>query len=1051
MEYKYIWEDPTNYKVNKEDGHVLALPYDSLDAIRSGKKCRYYLSLNGDWRFFWQRGAEPLKDGFEAADYNDKAWDTMKVPAVWQMEGVSVPYYYASTYPRALSRSKNKIPLIDHTMQEIGYYRRSFKLPKPFNGRELFLHFGACKAALEVWVNGEYTGYSCGSMTPHEFDVTNLVKPGDNTVAVKVYRYAASTYLEDQDMWWFSGIYRDVYLYAEPKACLRDFFFWTDFDSDYQNAAVTLEATIRNYADAPKDVTVEACLLSASGKTIPLGNAKGTAEGTKPLPLTITATVAQPHKWSAETPYLYTLVLTLLENGKPVCVKTQKVGFKKVEIVGEKILFNGLPLMIRGTNRHDFDPDHGWAVPRKRYIQDFELMKQCNINAIRCSHYPDDPLFYELADEYGFYVMDECDLETHGVRRKNVPGSNPLWTGLAVDKMERMVLRDRNHPCIFMWSLGNEAGDGDNFMKMKEAALALDNTRQFHYEGDGSFTVSDVISRMYPDEETMRKLGSREAITLTLFDNIANQLAADSKPIAPEQYTKPVVLCEYAHSMENSLGNFQEYMDDFEKYDNLCGGFIWDWVDQAIRRVDDDGTERWLYGSDFEKKEPKHPLRGFDKTAMTGSNTYFCANGVIGADRKPHPQFDEVKHVYQPIVTTAEDLENGKLRVRSRFLFTNLSDFTCRWKTTCEGKVLQSGVTAPLSAGPLEETTLVILYDRALLPVGKECLLTVSFRTKQKTKGLKSDAEIAWDQFVLQAAKKPVITPCNDTLSYTQSRNSVTVTGDGFSVEIENGKVTAYRCGDKNLLTAPMAPSYFRALTDNDIDVLNFAPPLISLSPYYKWKKATASVKALRTSAEEQNGSVKVRVALTADNMKDAYVSYTVYPDGRLAVYHSAVPKADLLRFGFRFGVNRELRHIKWYGRGSSPCYPDRKSGSKLGRYGMDIEKFEYNYMRPQESSTRADVRWFSLTDTRRNGIRVTAYYDKPLLFAALPYTPEQLDAFTHIAAIDRDNDITVTVDAVQQGVGGDMPGQAYVRDKYKAKAGEKYTLSFLFEPLKKQ
>lgn len=1051
MNNKYIWEDPLTYKVNKEDGHALALPYDSLDLAQSGKKSRYYLSLNGMWQFFWQRGVDAQKDGFEAVDYNDSAWDTMKVPAVWQMEGVSVPYYYASTYPRALSRSKNKIPSIDHTMQEIGYYRRFFKLPNAFKGREVFLHFGACKAALELWVNGEYVGYSCGSMTPHEFDVTKLIKQGENCVAVKVYRYAASTYLEDQDMWWFSGIYRDVYLYAEPKACLRDFFFRTDFDSDYQDAETTLEMTVCNYADKPKDVKAEAYLLSPDGESIPLGEAQGTAVHSEPLLLTVTANVKSPKKWSAETPNLYTLVMTLSEKGKTVCVKTQKVGFKKVEIVGEKILFNGMPLMLRGTNRHDFDPDHGWAVPRERYIQDFNLMKQCNINAIRCSHYPDDPLFYALADEYGFYVMDECDLETHGVRRKNVPGSNPLWTGLAVDKMERMVLRDRNHPCIFMWSLGNEAGDGDNFMKMKEAALALDDTRQFHYEGDFNFDKSDVISRMYPDEATMHKLGNREAVTLTTFDNIANQLAADSKPIAPEQYTKPVLLCEYAHSMENSLGNFQEYMDDFEKYENMCGGFIWDWVDQAIHRVSEDGADNWLYGTDFEKNEPKHRFRGFDKTAMTGSNTYFCANGVIGADRRPHPQFDEVKHVYQPIVTTEKNLEKGHFMVRSRFLFTNLSEYICRWKTACEGKVLQSGVIETLALSPLAQAEVVIPYDIAMLPSDRECVLTISYHTKKKAPGLKANAEIAWNQFVLKTPPKPVLSPCDATLTYSQNRNSVTVWGDGFSVEITDGKVTAYNLGEENILTAPMAPSYFRALTDNDIDVLNFAPPLIHLNPYYKWKKATASVKALRTAVEEHAGAVKVKAALTADNMKDAYVSYTVYPDGRLAVYHSAVPKADLLRFGFRFGVSRELRHIKWYGRGPSPCYPDRKSGSKIGKYAMDIDKFEVSYMRPQESSARADVRWFSLTDSRRSGMKVTAYYDQPLLFAALPYTPEQLESFTHIADIDRDNDITVTVDGVQQGVGGDMPGQAYVRDKYKAKGGKKYTLSFLFEPLKKK
>ena len=1051
MKEQYIWEDPTQLQVNKEDGNVLALPFDSEEDALSEQESRYYYSLNGSWQFFWQRGIDSQKEGFEAPDYDDGDWGEMKVPACWQMEGVSTPYYYASTYPRALSRAKGKIPSIDRSMQEIGYYRRRFTMPAHFDGRELFLHIGACKAALELWVNGTYAGYSCGSMTPHEFDVTKLVHSGENCVAIKVYRYAASTYLEDQDMWWFSGIYREVYLYAEPKACLRDFFFSTDLDEEYKNADVTLEALLVNYSDKAQKVKLSAHLQSDTDKVVPLGEVKGKVASGERLSLTLKETVKNPKKWSAEAPNLYTLVLTLLQNGKPVCVKTYRVGFKKVEIIGEKLLFNGMPLLLRGTNRHDFDPDHGWAVPKERYIQDFDLMKQANINAIRCSHYPDDPYFYELANRYGFYVMDECDLETHGVRRKGVPGSDPKWTGLAVDKMERMVLRDRNHPCIFMWSLGNEAGDGDNFGKMKEAALALDATRPFHYEGDFSLETSDVISRMYPDEATMRKLGERQPIELTVFDNIANQLAADSKPIREDQYTKPVLLCEYAHSMENSLGNFQEYMDDFEKYDNLCGGFIWDWVDQAIRRVEADGTENWLYGTDFEKEEPRHWYSGFDKTAMTGSNTYFCANGVIGAERTPHPQYDEVRHVYRPIVTTAFDVTKGRFNVRSRFLFTDVASFKCKWKIECEGTLLQSGEQEKFSLNPLQEEFIDIPYNYTALPQDKECVLTISFHTKKKTPGLKSNAEIAWDQFLLTEAQKPVLASTDAALQVEHSGNTVTVEGDGFTVKIAGGRVTAYCVGEDNLLTAPIEPNYFRALTDNDIDVLNFAPPLIHLNGYYKWRKATSSVKAIKTNVEENNGAVKIKTALSAENMKESYVSYTIFPDGRLAVYHSAVPKADPLRFGMRFGVSGALSSVSWYGRGPSPCYPDRKTGSKLGVYTMGLDQFEYTYMRPQESSARADVRYFTLTDKKHCGIKVTAYYNEPMLFSALPYTPEALEDFTHVAEVARTDSITVTVDSAQQGVGGDMPGQAYVRDKYKVKAGEKQHLSFLFEPVMKK
>lgn len=1045
---KYIWEDPKTFKLNKEDGHTIAMPFDTLEDALSGDASKYKQSLNGMWKFFWQRGTENQIEDFYNTDFDDAGWGEIKVPSVWQMQGFSVPYYYASTFPRALSRMRSQIPKIDHSMQEIGYYRRKFTVDSCFDGREIFLHFGACKAALEVWVNGEYVGFSTGSMTPHEFDVTKYIKQGENTVCAKVYRYAASTYLEDQDMWWLCGIYREVYLFAEPKSCLRDFYVKTDFDKDYKNSEFSLDVFIKNYENENKVLSVQASIVSDTGKEIPIGEVTQLAEAEKTTVFSLKELIKNPKKWSAEQPNLYKLIMCVVYKEKIVCVKTFDVGFKKVEIVGEQILFNGMPLMIRGVNRHDFDPDNGWAVPEHRYIQDLDLMKQANINSIRTSHYPDDPYFYELCNKYGFYVMDECDLESHGVRRKGVPGSNPLWTELAVDKMERMVLRDRNNPCVFMWSLGNEAGDGDNFLKMKEAALRLDDTRQFHYEGDFDFTKSDVISRMYPTEDVMKKLGNREPITISLYDNIANQLAADSKPIQAEMYTKPVILCEYAHSMENSLGNFQEYMDDFEKYDNMCGGYIWDWVDQAIHTVDENGNDNWLYGTDFEKDEPRHWYSGINTTAMTGSNTYFCANGVVSADRVPHPQYTEVKHVYQPIVITASDIAKGRFKVRSRFLFTDVASYKCKWKIDCEGEEILSGETDKISIEPLQEEFIDIPYDIAALPQDKECILTISFHTKKKTLGLKSNYPIAYEQFILVSACKPVIEKCDDKLVCNHKGNVVAVDGKNFAVRINNGKITNIVVNDTEILKAPIAPNYFRALTDNDIDFLNFTAPFIFAHPYYKWKRATKAVKAVKTAVEQNDSCVKVKAALNVPFMKNAYVSYTIYNNGKISVYHSATPAAPLLRFGMSFAVDKSLSGVSWYGRGPLPCYNDRKSGYLIGKYSMPVEKFEYSYMRPQESSTRADVRYFALTDKKGAGIKVSAYYDKPIMFSALPYSPVQLDAFKHIAQIDRNNDITVTVDGIQQGVGGDLPGQAFVRDKYQVKANVKQQLSFLLEIL---
>lgn len=420
MEKQY-WENPSVFKINKEDGHAIAMPYDDVESALSGEESKYKQSLNGKWKFYWQRGLRNQPTGFERMGFNDSDWDEINVPSVWQTEGYSVPYYYASTFPRAISRNKLRIPHINHRMQEIGIYRRKFALDKSFAGREIFLHFGAAKAAIEVYVNGNFVGYGQGSMTPHEFNVTKYLRyDEENVVAAKVYRYSDGTYLEDQDMWWLCGIYREVYLFAESPVSIRDFYFRTKFDNFYNNATALLDIEIKNYWAFNGNASIEAKLISPNGSEIVLGSSKISLEANS-ADIRFVADIEEPEKWSAETPNLYKLVMILKLDEKTVAVKTYDVGFKQVEIKGEKIYFNGMPLMVRGVNRHDFDADHGWAVPKERYTQDLDIMKQNNINAIRTSHYPDDPYFYDMCNKYGFYVMDECEVETHGVRRKGVP------------------------------------------------------------------------------------------------------------------------------------------------------------------------------------------------------------------------------------------------------------------------------------------------------------------------------------------------------------------------------------------------------------------------------------------------------------------------------------------------------------------------------------------------------------------------------------------------------------------------------------------------------
>ena len=1045
---KFRWEDPSIFKINKEDGHAIMMPYDSENEALSGNESKYKQSLNGKWKFYWQRGLKNQPENFQLVSFDDSHWDEINVPSVWQTEGYSVPYYYASTFPKAFSRTKSKIPSIDHNMQEIGFYRKTFVLDEVFDNREVFLHFGAAKSALEVYVNGEFVGYSQGSMAPHEFDITKVLKKGENVITAKLYRFSDGSYLEDQDMWWLCGIYRDVYLFAEPKVCLRDFYFKTDFDDTYNDSNVTLNMYFNNYNNIRDKIKVSAKLIDSKNEEIELGSSEKELSGGKET-ITYNKTVKSPDKWSAETPNLYTLVMSVELDGKVICVKSYKVGFKKVEIKGEKIYFNGMPLMIKGVNRHDFDCDYGWAVPKYRYTQDLDIMKQNNINSIRTSHYPDDPYFYDMCNKYGFYVMDECEVETHGVRRKGVPGSNPVWTGAVVDRMQRMVLRDRNNPCIFMWSLGNEAGDGSNFMEMKKSALELDDTRQFHYEGDFDLTKSDVISRMYPTKDIMEKLGNKQPITISLYDNIANQLAADSKPIKAEMYEgKPVVLCEYAHSMENSLGNFQEYIDDFEKYDNMCGGFIWDFVDQALHVKDENGNDNYLYGTDFQGKEPHKLIDIPNTTAMTGSNVYFCANGIIGADRNPHPQIVEVKHGYQNIGIIAKDIKNGEFTIKNKFLFTNLSDFNCKWVIKAEGKEVLNGTIGKIDCAPLEEKEIKIDYDLSKLSDDKELILTVSFETTKKSLGLDADYEIAFEQFVLNEMPKPKEIKSDKKLDFDINGKKITVNGENLKVVVDDGKVVSYVIDEKELLKAPLEPNYFRALTDNDIDFLNFTPQWAKFHPFYAWQRATHHTKAVKTEVVKNGEVVEIHIAFSTAGLKNSVATYKVYPDGKLYVFHSAIPTKGMLRFGYQMTMESSMEYITWYGRGPKPTYIDRKLGSKIDLYESSVTDFEYRYMRPQESSNRCDVRYFTLTDKEGFGIRVDAYYDNPINFSAYHYTTDGLEKATHINDIPYADITTVNIDHRQLGVGGDLPGQAFVREPYTMPKNQKQEYSFVITPI---
>jgi len=1028
------WEDPLMIGENKEDGHIVALPYDSPEQAAAREESPYKMSLNGNWRFFWQEDLSSFERDYIRADFDDSGWEKTPVPSLWQLQGYGKPIYLCNSYPSALNVKKSKIPRIDQKLNELGVYRRTFTLPKGWTGKEVFLHFGAVKAGFFVYLNGEKVGYSQGSMTPAEFRVTKYLKSGENQITAEVFRYTDGTYLEDQDMWFLSGIYREVYLYAEDKVSIRDFYPRATLDEEYKDGLLNLEVALQNDTETSLPVSLEIRLYDNGVEKIIAAQSVVAAPGINTVNLTHRE--ENVRQWSAEVPNLYGLGLTLKQGDEIKSCKYVRIGFKSVEIKGNVLMINGRRVIIKGVNRHDFDPDHGWAVPRERYYQDLYLMKRANINSIRTSHYPDDLLFYELCDELGFYVMDECDVETHGVRRKNVPGDNPLWKNAVVDRMERMALRDRGHASVCFWSLGNEAGDGKNFTHMRNAALALDDTRPIHYEGDADLTKSDFISRMYPLQGVVKKLRKQQAIKESLFDIVANALAADNKAVPAINYkTKPVMYCEFSHAMENSLGNFKEYVDDFEKYEHMCGGYIWDYVDQSIR-VEENGQEKWLYGGDFNEGRTSY---------------YFCANGIIGADREPHPSYYEVKKVYANIGAELIDPAEGAVLIKNKNLFVTLDDWRLDWDLSVDGKVIQKGSVENLDVEPLSSKEFTLLYDLGSLPAG-EAVLTLSFVTKKDSPWAEAGYEQCFEQFLLAGTSKDNAVPPAGKVSLSKNKGVVHLESENFAAVIRKGSLVSLTFSGREMLSPsqPLKPNFFRPLIDNDRGYFNFAPKLVRLNPLYCWDIASRKVRPVSVKTKElSDGGAEVRVKWFTPFTRSVCTVYRFSPCGSITVKHTAAGLAlPMLRIGLRVGIDAALLNAEWYGRGPHESYCDRKTGAKLALHSMRVSQLEHRYMRPQENGNRTDTRMLSLTDEDGGGLRFTALGGRPFGFSAGYYSQEKLEKAEHLFELEQDGFITLNLDAAQRGVGGDLPGNTVLHKPYKLKSGKKHSFEFTISPI---
>jgi beta-galactosidase len=1038
------WQNPYMIGQNKEPAHVIAMPYDSCSSAIKREPSPYKLSLNGIWKFKWVKGTENRPADFYKEGYSVDCWDDIEVPSLWQLKGYGKPYYLAFKYPPGISTKRKRIPCIDSSWNEVGCYRREFIVPQGWHNRQIFIHFGAVKSAFYIYINGERIGYSQGSMTPSEFNITGYIKDGINKLAVEVFRYSDGTYLEDQDMWFFSGIYREVYLYAEPDIYIRDFFARCSLDEKYEDAYLAVDTEIKSLRGGQEKISVGVSLTDYhwDGASEEVVCGEGLVEGPGAMKLSLGTGVKNPRKWTAETPNLYWLVLTLKDSSGAVLeAKAVQFGFKTVEIRDEQILVNGRPILIKGVNRHDFDPDNGWAVPQQRYYEDLGIMKRHNINAVRTSHYPNDPFFYELCNEYGLYVMDEADMETHGVRRKNVPGSSPMWTKAVADRMERMVLRDRNHPCVFMWSLGNEAGYGSNFTEMRKAALALDTSRPIHYEGDYDLSVSDVVSRMYPGFDVLESLGNHQELKVPLKGRIMNMLTDDNKPLKPGQYKgKPVIVCEYAHSMENSLGNFQDYMDIFEKYRNMAGGFIWDFVDQSIRKTGDDGRERWLYGGDFGEED---------------THRYFCANGIIAADRSLHPSAYEVKKVYQGIKVYPVDLREGIVEIRNRYAFTDLDEYGLFWEISCFGEMIEQGIVEDLHVAPGESTQIKLGYKIPEDGSSKEYHLLVSFRLLHDTPWAGKGFETAWDQFALSPGREPAGGKCHvpaGNLKVDSNDRIIRIEGKDFSVAVgkESGGIESLDYGYGELILKPMVPNYWRALTDNDKGFANFVPKFEWLLVDRSWESSARKRKVCSIKVDAEGSRAVVTANQRAGNSR-GYITtiYTIDSDGAITVEHSITPKKDMYRIGMQVALPSRFNVLAWFGRGPHETYSDRKTGAKIGIYKGSVKEMAHNYMRPQENGNRTDVRWASLTDAEGRGIMVEDASGNLLNVSAWPYSMEDLEKAGHIHELPERDFTTFNIDYMQCGVGGDLPGVAVVHDEYKIQKDKTYKYSFKIRRLR--
>ncbi|MFG6686057.1 glycoside hydrolase family 2 TIM barrel-domain containing protein [Mariniflexile sp. HNIBRBA6329] len=1015
------WQNPGMFQQNREKARASFFTYATLEKAKLDniENEAYIKCLNGKWKFNFTDHSDQGIPDFQNVNFNDSKWDEIPVPGNWELYGYGYPNYTNIEYPF----DKNP-PFIKASQNSVGSYITYFTVDENWLNRDVYIQLGSVKSGYYLWVNGKKVGYNQDSKLPAEFNITPYLKEGINKLAVKVLKFTDGSYLEDQDFWRLSGIQRDVYLFARPKIQIRDFFAKALLDANYKNGEFSLETEIKNtFNKRASRLKLQYQILDADGKEILSNASTFNSKGSSINTVNFTGSIPSVNKWSAENPYLYTLLINLEDNkGVTIEATSVKIGFRTTEIKDGQLMVNGNPILLKGVNRHEHNQDYGHVVNKEDMLADIKMMKQYNINAVRTCHYPDMPLWYTLCDQYGLYLYDEANIESHGMGYdpKNTLANNPAWKAAHVERITNMVKRDKNHPSIIVWSMGNEAGDGPNFLAGYKAILELDKERPIHYEraerlSDIKEQHTDILGNMYQSIEDVQKW-----------------LGTDAK--------RPFIWCEYAHAMGNSSGNFKEYWDLVRSNKQLQGGFIWDWMDQGLTKYNDEGVKFWAYGGHFEPEGVHH-------------DGNFCFNGLVDPDMTPHPGLYEVKKEYQNIHFKDLKISEGSITIENENFFSDLEDYIIRWELMENGSVIQKGVSNLTGVLPQTEKAFNLGLKDFNKKNGKEYFLNMYALQGEETELIPFGHIVASQQFALSSFEKTAVKPVtSNQIEVEEPPESIAVTGEDFAIQIskKTGAISSYKLNHYELIDNPLVPTFWRGPTDND-----FGNKLPERAGVWKEVMNNATLKSISSNKVSPSESVVNAILQLPTVEGEIAMAYTIFGNGKIDVnYKFEASKADLSeipRIGMVFRMPKEFNNLEYFGRGPWENYIDRNTAAFVGHYSSKVADQYVAYGRPQENGHKTDVRWFSLKNQIGLGFEIEAN-GETIEFNALHHSTNDFDPgkekLLRTPADVKDRDfVEVHIDHKMMGVGGDTSWGAKPHAPYMYYADKVYEYSFSINP----